>query len=92
MTAKIFCYYSATVESREIKAKPLKAKQLSLRAVSKKKIKSARKDAKTQRTRKAFLCDTFAALRLCVKVFAFFCNDCTLNRQKVLIVLPSKQA
>jgi hypothetical protein len=38
---------------------------------AKKKIKSARKDAKTQRTRKAFLCGTFAALRLCVKVFAF---------------------
>jgi len=79
--------------------------------VAKKKIKSARKDAKTQRTRKvfqrpsnnksdflkAFLCGTFAALRLCVKVFAFFYNDCTLNGLKALIVLPkivlpSKQA
>jgi len=37
-----------------------------------KKTKSARKAAKTQRTRKAFLCGTFAALRLCVKIFAFF--------------------
>jgi len=36
------------------------------------KEKASRKDAKTQRTRKAFLCGTFAALRLCVKVFAFF--------------------
>jgi len=60
------------VESEEIKAKPLRAKQLFQSAATKKKIKSARKDAKTQRTRKAFLCGTFAALRLCVKVFAFF--------------------
>jgi len=32
------------------------------------KEKASRKDAKAQRTRKAFLCDTFAALRLCVNV------------------------
>jgi hypothetical protein len=39
-----------------------------------KKIKSARKDVPRagQRTRKALLCGTFAALRLCVKIFAFF--------------------
>lgn len=43
------------------------------------KEKASRKDAKTQRNRKAFLCDTFAALtsassvepRLCVKVLLF---------------------
>jgi hypothetical protein len=45
-----------------------------LRKQRQKKEKASRKGAKTQRTRKAFLCDTFAALRLCVKVFAF-CND-----------------
>jgi len=37
-----------------------------------KSLTQRRKDAKAQRTRKAFLCGTFAALRLCVKVFAFF--------------------
>jgi hypothetical protein len=29
------------------------------------------KEAERGRTRKGFLCDAFAALRLCVKVFAF---------------------
>ena len=34
------------------------------------KSKNARKAAKAQRTRKVFLCGTFAALRLCVNAFS----------------------
>jgi hypothetical protein len=47
--------------------------------------KASRQDAKTQRTRKAFLCGTFAALRLRVKVFAFLCSDSTLKRRRKLL-------
>jgi len=53
-------------------ATPLSFAQGGRRAATKEKIKSARQGAKTQRTRKAFLCETFAALRLCVRFFASF--------------------
>jgi len=39
---------------------------------------------------KAFLCGSFAALRLCVKVFAF-CNDCVIEKLVTLDFQPANK-
>jgi len=44
-----------------------------------------REDAKNPQS---FLCGAFAALRLCVKVFAFFATIVIFNELKTLIDLP----